>query len=215
MASTQLADEALTGFAKSAAYDKHRPSYPADAVEKLLGALRVDGVAEAAILDLAAGTGKFTELLASRPENYRTFAVEPHDEMRRELETKNLSNVAVKAGLATSIPLPDESVDAVIAAQVRTVSQPPHFGPVFSVQFVISIFRLSPPSASWISTFRCSRPTCLGAEPLPWRPLSPNRRVLHFVFYKGRVTKARALCCTPSGSDVAPNYVISVITHRV
>ena len=64
------------------------------------------------------GTGKFTELLAKRNESYKIIAVEPHADMRKVLEDKYLSGVEVKDGLSTSIPLPDESVDAVIIAQV-------------------------------------------------------------------------------------------------
>jgi hypothetical protein len=120
MASSRLADEALAGFAKGALYDQHRPSYPLEAVEKLLSALRVSGAPAAVILDLAAGTGKFTESLAQREENFNVIAVEPHSHMRQELERKALSNVTVKSGLASSIPLQDKSVDAVIAAQVRS-----------------------------------------------------------------------------------------------
>jgi ubiquinone/menaquinone biosynthesis C-methylase UbiE len=117
---SNLAGEALTGFAKGALYEQHRPSYSNEAVDNLLNALGVKDVANAAVLDLAAGTGKFTDLLAQRAENYTVVAVEPHGEMREQLEKKSWANVKVKSGLATSIPLSDESVDAVIAAQVRS-----------------------------------------------------------------------------------------------
>lgn len=130
MASQRLADEALAGFAKGSLYDQHRPSYSSEGVEKLLAALRVSGASSALLLDLAAGTGKFTEVLARREEKFNVVAVEPHDRMRQELERKALSNVTVKNGLASSIPLQDERADAVIAAQVRsfqhaTVIPPP------------------------------------------------------------------------------------------
>jgi hypothetical protein len=118
MPSPSIAGEALSGFAKGALYEQHRPSYSDQAVDTLLQALGVQGVANAELLDLAAGTGKFTDLLAQRKEHYHVVAVEPHDEMRRELEKKSWANVAVKAGLSTRIPLGDESVDGVIAAQV-------------------------------------------------------------------------------------------------
>lgn len=119
MASVRIADEALTGFAKSSLYDQHRPSYSNEAVERLLTSLRVAGVHAASILDLAAGTGKFTDVLAQRSEKFNICAVEPRSEMRTELERKSFPNVIVKGGLAKSIPLEEESVDAVIAAQVR------------------------------------------------------------------------------------------------
>jgi len=88
-------------------------------VDKLLRALHISGVAGAEVLDLAAGTGKFTELLAKQDERFQITAVEPHDDMRNELGKKHLSNVNVLNGLATRIPLPDEGVDAVVVAQVR------------------------------------------------------------------------------------------------
>ncbi|KAF2842724.1 S-adenosyl-L-methionine-dependent methyltransferase [Patellaria atrata CBS 101060] len=117
MEDSQLPSQALSGFANGALYDQYRPSYPQASVHALLEALRVSGQNGATIVDLAAGTGKFTELLAKRDENYKILAVEPHEEMRKQLESKQLNNVAVEEGFATSIPVADESVDAVIAAQ--------------------------------------------------------------------------------------------------
>jgi 2-polyprenyl-3-methyl-5-hydroxy-6-metoxy-1,4-benzoquinol methylase len=109
----------LAGFQNGQAYDQNRPSYLPEVVDKLLRALHISGVAGAEVLDLAAGTGKFTELLAKQGEQFQITAVEPHDDMRNELEKKHLSNVNVLNGLATKIPLADEGVDAVVVAQVR------------------------------------------------------------------------------------------------
>ncbi|EON65043.1 hypothetical protein W97_04278 [Coniosporium apollinis CBS 100218] len=117
MSSPRLDSRAQSGFSKSSLYDQHRPSYPANAVDMLLDAVRVAGIPGASIVDLGAGTGKFTELLAKRDERYDILAVEPHEQMRKELERKALDNVTVKDGLSTSIPVADETVDAVIAAQ--------------------------------------------------------------------------------------------------
>lgn len=115
-----LPDVANRGFAAALSYDQYRPSYPAEAVEQLLAHLQVKGLRGARILDLAAGTGKFTELLAKREENFVTIAVEPHEEMRGELEKKSLKSVTVLEGDAVKIPLEAQSVDAVIVAQVGT-----------------------------------------------------------------------------------------------
>ncbi len=109
---------AAEGFANSANYDKHRPSYTPTVVEQALSQCRVSGRKHAKILDLAAGGGKFTELLARRAEGFEIVAVEPHDGMREVLEGKKLAGVSVKAGRADGIPLEDESVDAVVVAQV-------------------------------------------------------------------------------------------------
>ncbi|PNS17708.1 hypothetical protein CAC42_3103 [Sphaceloma murrayae] len=112
-----IKDQAQTGFAKAADYDAHRPSFPPGSVEVLLDAVRLSGNDGAIVIDLAAGTGKFTEILAKRPEGFKIIAVEPHDDMRAVLEKKALPNVKVVKGLSTDIPMPDESADAVVAAQ--------------------------------------------------------------------------------------------------
>lgn len=116
--SAPLADVAVTGFAAASSYDLHRPSYPPEAVQQLLARLNVAGRQGARILDLAAGTGKFTQLLAERAERFELVAVEPHKGMRGELEKKGLNSVTVLEGDATRVPLEDGSVDAVVVAQV-------------------------------------------------------------------------------------------------
>lgn len=116
--SAPLADVAITGFAAASSYDLYRPSYPAKAVQQLLARLNIAGGQGARILDLAAGTGKFTQLLAEREERFEIVAVEPHEGMRSELEKKGLRNVTVIEGDARRVPLEDGSVDAVIVAQV-------------------------------------------------------------------------------------------------
>ena len=108
------------GFAASSAYDAHRPSYPPEAVEQLLSALNVSGNHHAIVADLAAGTGKFTELVAAREEQYSIVAIEPHDGMRAELERKSLKRVQVVKGTAEDMSeIADGSFDALIASQAR------------------------------------------------------------------------------------------------
>lgn len=113
-----LVEAAITGFAAASYYDLHSPSYPPEAVQKLLTRLNVAGRQGARILDLAAGTGKFTQLLAERDEGFKLVAVEPHEDMRGELEKKGLKNVTILEGDAKRVPLEEGSVDAVIVAQV-------------------------------------------------------------------------------------------------
>jgi SAM-dependent methyltransferase len=111
---------AQTGFASAAAYDAYRPSFPPEAVDELLKHLEVHGVEGARIADLAAGTGKFTEILSARPEKYEVVAIEPHDDMRAQLEQKKLRGVTVVNGAAEDMSkLDDGKFAAVIAAQVR------------------------------------------------------------------------------------------------
>lgn len=115
----QISASAQSGFSNAALYDQHRPSFPAHSVDVLLEGIRVADNPKATVVDLAAGTGKFTELLASRDEGYEIVAVEPHLEMRKVLQDKHLRGVSVHDGLSTDMKfLGDESVDAVIAAQV-------------------------------------------------------------------------------------------------
>ncbi|KAL3417268.1 methyltransferase C25B8.09 [Phlyctema vagabunda] len=113
-----LATQAATGFSEAEKYDKHRPSYPVEAVEKLLSHLNVSGVQNAKIVDLACGTGKFTEALAMRPEEYEVIGVEPHESMRETLIKKNLGNrLNVLDGEAGNIPVGEGWADALVAAQ--------------------------------------------------------------------------------------------------
>lgn len=116
--SGSINERAQIGFAKSDAYDEHRPAYPASIVQLLLENLGVNGKNGARIVDLAAGTGKFTEALAARDEQFEIVAVEPQGDMRRVLNEKKLPNVAVMDGQGERIPLDTGSVDAVICAQV-------------------------------------------------------------------------------------------------
>ena len=116
--SNGISNRAQVGFAKSAAYDQYRPAYSDTITQLLLEKLGVNGKQGARIVDLAAGTGKFTESLARRDEKYEIIAIEPHDQMRDVLSQKKLAGVKVMDGKAESIHLEDGSVDAVICAQV-------------------------------------------------------------------------------------------------
>ena len=106
---------ASTGFNNALAYLSHRPSYPQKAVTILTGLL--PHVAN--IVDLAAGTGKFTELLAG----WDVIAVEPHAEMREVLYGKHLKGVSVLDGTAENMSAVDGGwADAVVVAQVGGVT---------------------------------------------------------------------------------------------
>ena len=112
------------GFRNASFYDQNRPSYPADVVDSLLGQLQVRGLPGGRIVDLAAGTGKLTEILALRDEAFELVAVEPHEEMRKELQRKGLQSVRVLEGSASKMDgIEDQSVDAVIVAQVCSFLQ--------------------------------------------------------------------------------------------
>lgn len=85
-------------------YVRGRPGWPPEAVE-------APGIPrDSHVLDLAAGTGKLTELLALTFAG--VVAVEPDAEMRAANPGAD-----VREGTAESIPLPDGSVDAVFVAE--------------------------------------------------------------------------------------------------
>ncbi|VTT58485.1 unnamed protein product [Fusarium fujikuroi] len=110
--------ELFKSFDDAQSYDAHRPSYPPAAVASLLGRLGLEGQSGHHILDLAAGTGKFTELLSARPEGYKIIAVEPLDSMRNTLVAKKLSRVDVRAGTAAEMKdVGDGWADGCIVAQ--------------------------------------------------------------------------------------------------
>jgi ubiquinone/menaquinone biosynthesis C-methylase UbiE len=104
---------AATGFANAAdAYERGRPGYPEEAVADLLAAFDVPR--GGAVLDLAAGTGKLTRVLAARVAN--VVAVEPSAGMLAVLRDR-LPGVDARAGTAEVIPLGDGAVDAVFVGE--------------------------------------------------------------------------------------------------
>ena len=109
----RIHDTAAAGFsAGSSAYARGRPSYPDEVVEFLAAELGLGRGKK--VLDLAAGTGKFTALLV--PTGADVLAVEPVKEMGDELRA-SVDGVEVLDGTAEDIPLSDGSLDAVTVAQ--------------------------------------------------------------------------------------------------
>lgn len=98
-------------------YERARPEYPREAVAWIAEQLDLhDG---RTVLDLGAGTGKLTAQLAGRSlrgHQPHVVAVEPDEEMLVNLR-RLLPDVTALAGRAEAIPLPDGSVDAVLAGQ--------------------------------------------------------------------------------------------------
>jgi SAM-dependent methyltransferase len=123
---------AASGFAGTApAYERARPSYPADAIADVARELGVTG--SSTVLDLAAGTGKLTRILV--PLAGHVIAVDPSELMLAQLRAQ-LPGVEVRTGTAESIPAPDGSVDALFVAQAfhwfRSVEVIPEIARVLS-----------------------------------------------------------------------------------
>ncbi|NNH68825.1 class I SAM-dependent methyltransferase [Nocardia uniformis] len=98
--------------AESETYDEHRPDYPITAVRWALEPV-VDRTGPE-VLDLGAGTGKLTGVVLAA--GVRVRAVEPDAAMRATLRQR-YPEVPTLVGTAESIPLPDDSVDAVVVGQ--------------------------------------------------------------------------------------------------
>ncbi len=103
---------AAEGFSAGAAsYQRARPAYPDDAVRFLTERFGiVDG---SRVVDLGAGTGKFTECLTA--SGARILALEPVEDMWRRIG--GVGSVRVVAATAEQIPLADGCADAVLTAQ--------------------------------------------------------------------------------------------------
>jgi SAM-dependent methyltransferase len=105
--------ERFTGRVES--YRLYRPGYPRELVEWLRTGcgLRDD----AAVVDIAAGTGLLTEVLLEA--GFAVTALEPNDEMRAACATLEARYPKLRcvAGKAESTGLPDASADLITVAQ--------------------------------------------------------------------------------------------------
>jgi SAM-dependent methyltransferase len=90
-------------------YERARPGWPPDAVAAVL-----ERFGAGKIVDLAAGTGKLTRVIAEQADT--VIAVEPVEGMRRVLR-EQLPHVRAMSGTAEAIPLPDNSIDTVFVGE--------------------------------------------------------------------------------------------------
>ena len=95
-------------------YERGRPEYPPAVVGAIAAELGVPP--GEAVLDLAAGTGKFARALVGIGMD--VIAVEPQPPLR-EILAASIGEEHVRAGFAEAIPLADASVAAVTVADAR------------------------------------------------------------------------------------------------
>ncbi|MBP1124221.1 MULTISPECIES: class I SAM-dependent methyltransferase [Pseudomonas] len=110
---TGVHTSAQQGFSTQAAtYAQGRPNYPRQLTGWLADTLRIN--AQSTVIDLGAGTGKFTRLVSTLAP--ALIAVEPVAQMGAQL-ARLLPDVRLVNGTAESIPLATASADAVVCAQ--------------------------------------------------------------------------------------------------
>jgi SAM-dependent methyltransferase len=111
--SRSLHEAAERGFGAAAeAYERSRPGYPSEAIDRLTQELELTRSCRA--MDLGAGTGKLTRLLLSTGASL--VAVEPVEAMRLAFASV-LPEVRLVGGVAEALPFTDETFDAVVCAQ--------------------------------------------------------------------------------------------------
>lgn len=160
--------------AAAGAYAEHRPDYARAAVEWTL-----EFAPGRRVLDLGAGTGKLTATLLAL--GVEVVAVEPDTAMLAEL-SRALPDAPALSGSAEAIPLPDASVDAVLAGnamhwfdmdvagpEIARVRAP---GGVFA-----GLWNLLDDQVEWVAGLaRVAGPEAVGPRDTPanWRAVAPQ-----------------------------------------
>jgi ubiquinone/menaquinone biosynthesis C-methylase UbiE len=112
---TQVHSTSLNSFnANHTLYDKLRPEFDPKFVAKFFQSLSL--TKGQAILELAAGTGKFTRELMNHGYADELIIVDPSEGMLESFK-KNFPALESRIGSSYEIPLDDSSVDSVIVAQ--------------------------------------------------------------------------------------------------
>jgi SAM-dependent methyltransferase len=155
--------------AAAAAYAEHRPDYPRAAVRWAL-----EPAPGLRVLDLGAGTGKLTATLVAVGAD--VIAVEPDPAMLTELR-RALPAVRALPGSAEAIPLPDASVDAVLAGNAMhwfdmTVAGPEIARVLVPGGILAGLWNVMDDRADWVAGLaRVSGSAAIGPRDTPsgWR----------------------------------------------
>ncbi len=114
---TSPSRDVLTRFdGLAAGYDRHRPTYPAEAIDCLIQTCSLEPGTE--VVDIGCGTGISSRILAAR--GLKVIGIEPNDDMRRQAESIGCPTgpaVTYRAGRAEATGLPDEFTRFVLVAQ--------------------------------------------------------------------------------------------------
>ena len=106
MSPSSQPDPALSFAAVADIYDRVRPSYPLEAAEWMTGRLA------STVVELGAGTGKFTDRLVEL--GHDVLATDPLEEMLAHLRERH-PDLRVAQAPAEAVPVATRSVDTVVA----------------------------------------------------------------------------------------------------
>ena len=104
-------------------YDKFRPSYPMEIVDKIISAANLDN--NSRLLEIGSGSGKATELFA--PKGFNIFCVDPGENLVRNGRKKFLKfqNIKFQVARFEELDLEPKQYDVVFSAQAfHWVPQP-------------------------------------------------------------------------------------------
>lgn len=101
--------------ARASDYARYRPSYPLEVLTEIVARCGLGG--DKVVADVGSGTGLFSKLLLQSEAT--VFGVEPNNEMREraEMDLADDRRFNSVVGSAEEIPLGDQTVDLVTAAQ--------------------------------------------------------------------------------------------------
>ncbi|MBI4445325.1 MAG: methyltransferase domain-containing protein [Acidobacteria bacterium] len=109
----QIHETAIRGYTSSAdCYERARPEYPAALLDYLTDTFLLSG--EQRVLELGAGTGKFTRLLLR--SNSKIVVLEPVPPMQKQFRLV-LPSTPLLSGIAERLPIKSQSIDLVCSAQ--------------------------------------------------------------------------------------------------
>jgi SAM-dependent methyltransferase len=110
---SEVHEAATRGFQAAAeVYERTRPDYPAEAIDRLIQELEIGR--SATVLDMGAGTGKLTRMLL--PTGARLVGLDPVEGMRRVL-VGAVPEAIVVGGAVEAMPFGETTFDAVVAGQ--------------------------------------------------------------------------------------------------